>query len=616
MKFAQPFALFALITTSFLPQGSSANEDPEWRHGSSLQGDVKYPAGFKHFDYVNTQAPKGGRLRLSARGSFDTFNVVIPKGNLASGLALIYDTLMDRSLDEVAAEYGLIAEAVRHPEDYSWVEYRINPKARWHDGKPITAEDVAWSFGILTENNPQQKFYYRHVTSAKVIDGGIVRFEFSQKGNRELPQIVGQLQVLPKHYWEGTNADGKKRNVLASTLKPPLGSGPYRIKSFKAGRSVTLERAKDYWAKDLNVKVGADNFDELVFEYYRDTTAMLEAFKGDQFDYRSENSAKAWATGYTFPAVKDGRVKLEKIPDHATGVMQGFVVNLRRSKFADPRVRRALNLAFDFEALNRTIFFGQYKRIDSYFAGTELAATGLPQGRELEILETVRGEVPEEVFTTAYTNPVGGDTSATRKNLREAVKLLNAAGWEFKSGKLVNKETGAPFEIEYLSADPNSERLVLPYQANLKRIGITTRIRIVDSSQFTNRVRAFDFDMITTGWGQSLSPGNEQLLYWGSEAADNNSSRNFAGIKNPAIDKLINRLIFSADRDDLMAATKALDRVLLWNHYVIPQFYLNVDRIAVWDRFGRPDPLPKYSSGFPTIWWWDEEKAAAVEAKK
>jgi len=616
MKFVQPYARAALLAAFLLSPSAVFAGEPEWHHGTSLTGKVKYPAGFSHFDYVNPQAPKAGRVRLSANGTFDTFNNVVPKGNVASGLGLIYDALMQQSLDEISSEYGLIAEALRYPDDYSWVEFRINPKARWHDGKPVTAGDVAWSFKVLTENSPQQKFYYRHVTSAAALDDGTVRFEFSQEGNRELPHIVGQLQVLPKHYWEGKDANGKQRDVLASTLEPPLGSGPYRIKSFKPGRSIIYERVPDYWAKDLNVNIGANNFNEVAYEFYRDTTAMLEAFKGDQFDYRSENSAKNWATGYKFPAVKDGRVKVETFPDISSGVMQGFVVNLRRDKFKDPRVRRALNLAFDFESLNRTIFFNQYKRIESYFAGTELASSGLPEGRELEILETVRGEVPEEVFTTPYTNPTGGSTAKTRDNLREAVKLLNEAGWEFKNRKLVNKATGEPMTIEYLAADPNSERLMLPYQTNLQRIGIEVKIRIVDSSQYVNRLRAFDFDMITFGWGQSLSPGNEQLLYWGSEAADNTSSRNFGGIKNPAIDKLIDRLIFATDREDLLAATKALDRVLLWNHYVVPQFYLNIHRTARWDRFGHPDPVPKYSLGFPTVWWWDAEKAAAVEAKK
>ncbi|MEM8811376.1 MAG: extracellular solute-binding protein [Pseudomonadota bacterium] len=571
-------------------------------------GGVKYPADFGRFDYVNPEAPKGGRVRLSANGSFDTFNFVVPKGQPAIGLGFMYDSLTTSSSDEVATDYGLIAEAHRYPEDYSWVEYRLNPNAKWHDGKPITAEDVVWSFDVLTTNNPSRKFYYRHVSGAEVRAGGIVRFTFDQTGNRELPHIVGQLQVLPKHYWE---AEG--RDILQSTLEPPLGSGPYRIKSFQAGRTIVYERVPDYWAKDLNVNIGKHNLGEMVFEYFRDSTAMLEAFKGDQLDFRRENSAKNWATAYDFPAVKDGRVALEEFPDNASGIMQSFVVNLRREKFRDPRVRRALNLAFDYETLNRTLFFDQYKRVDSFFAGTELASTGVPEGLELEILETVRGQVPEEVFTTAYANPLGGDPGKVRTNLREAVRLFAEAGWTFKDRKLVNATTGEPFEIEYLTADPNFERVVLAYKQNLERIGIAVTIRTVDASQYINRRRAFDFDMITASWGQSLSPGNEQLFYWGSEAANNSASQNFAGIENPAIDALIQRVIFAKDRDELVAATKALDRVLLWNEYVIPQWYTNSDRTARWDRFAYPDPLPKYSFGFPTIWWWDDAKASRME---
>lgn len=617
---ALPLAVCAGLSLALvLPLGAGAakaEEEPKWRHGTSLMGSIKYPPDFPHFDYVNPQAPKGGRIRLSATGTFDTFNFVVPKGRSAAGIGLIYDSLMDSALDEISAEYGLIADGMRYPEDYAWVEYRINPKARWHDGEPITAEDVVWSFDVLTKNNPSQKFYYRHVTSASVARPGIVRFEFDQTGNRELPQIVGQLSVLPKHYWEAVGASGKPRSILESTLEPPLGSGPYRIKSFKAGRSVTFERVEDYWAKDLNVAIGKNNFDEVVYEYFRDTNTLLEAFKGDQYDFRSENSAKNWATGYKFPGVENERVVLETFPEVSSGIMQAFVVNLRRDKFKDPRIRRALNYAFDFETLNRTIFFGQYKRIYSYFAGTELASNGLPEGLELEILETVRDKVPEEVFTTPFSNPVGGDTNKLRDNLRKAVSLLKEAGWEFRNRKLVNSQTGEPFVIEYLAADPNSERIVLPYRSNLERIGITLNLRIVDTSQYINRLRAFDFDMITTGWAQSLSPGNEQLFYFGTEAADNNSSRNYPGIKDPGVDALIQRVIFAKDREELVAATKALDRVLLANHFVIPQFYIDYSRTARWDRFSHPDPLPKYSYGFPTIWWWDEDKAAAVEARK
>ena len=443
-----------------------------------------------------------------------------------------------------------------------------------------------------------------------------ITFTFDAPGNRELPHIMGQLIILPKHWWEGTDANGNQRDIGQTTLETPLGSGPYRIKSFDTNRSITYERVEDYWGKDLNVNVGSHNFGEIRYDEYRDGTVLLEAFKGDQYDIRLENSAKNWATGYEFPARQEGRVILEEFPDHASGVMQAFVPNLRLAKFQDPRVRLALNYAWDFDSIAETVFYGQYKRIDSYFAGTELASSGLPEGRELEILETVRDEVPPEVFTTPYTNPVGGSDENNRNNLRKALELLTAAGYELRGRDLVNAETGEPFTIELLEDDPTgTERYVLPYQQNLARIGITLTMRAVDTPQYVDRVRNRDFDMITTLWGQSLSPGNEQARMWGSEAADEPSSQNWGGIKNPAIDKLIERVIYATDREDLIAATKALDRVLLWNHYVIPQFYNDIYRVARWDRFGHPENIPEYTPGFPDIWWWDEEKAQAIASQ-
>jgi len=610
-------ALLCLVTVGAVP--ASGEDSPPWRHASSLSGTPKYPADFKHFDYISPDAPKGGRVRLSSVGAFDSFNPILSqKGTPATGLGLVFQSLMSTALDEVdiSTMYGEIAEALQYPADFSWVKFRLRPEARWHDGTPITADDVVWSFEQAIEFNPTQRFYYSHVTKAEATGTHEVTFTFDQAGNRELPHIVGQLMVLPKHWWTGTDANGKERDISKTTLEPPLGSGPYKVKSFIAGRSVVYERVADFWAKDLPFGIGQNNFDEVRYEEYRDQTVLLEAFKGDQFDWRSENSAKNWATGYDFPAVKDGRVVLEQFPDKASGVMQAFVVNLRRDKFKDARVRRALDLAFDFETANRTVFYNQYKRIASYFAGTDLAATGLPQGRELEILETVRDLVPPEVFTTPYTNPVNGDPAKVRDNLRQAVALLNEAGWEFKGRQLVNKETGEPLTIEYLSRSPNDERVALPFAQNLKKIGITLTLRNVDTSQYLNRLRAFDFDMIGFVWGQSLSPGNEQKEYWGSAAADNPAARNFAGIKNEAVDKLIDRVIFATDRDDLVAATRALDRVLLWNHYVIPQWYLDYDRTARWNRFGRPDKLPEFTNGFPTIWWYDTELAAKTGAPK
>ena len=587
----------------------------DWKHGLSLFGDLRYAPGFKHYDYVNPAAPKGGVARQIAFGTFDNFNMVVAgvKGNLAGGTDLINDMLMTSALDEVSTEYGLLAEAVTHPADFSTVTYRLRAAAKWHDGKPVTPEDVIFSMQVFKKNSPQLGAYYRHVVKFEKTGEREITFTFDGPGNRELPQIVGQLPVLPKHWWEGADKSGKPRDVTATTLEPPLGCGPYRIKEFSPGRSLVYERAKNYWAKDLNVNVGRYNFDELRYEYFRDSTVALEAFKADTVDWRTENSSKNWATAYDFPAVKDKRVVLEEFPIRNFGVMQSFAFNVRREKLSDPRVRRAFNLGFDFEEMNKQIFFGQYKRIGSYFEGTELASSGLPQGKELEILQTVRGKVPPEVFTAPYINPVGGNPEAVRANLREATRLLKEAGYEVRNQKLVNARSGEPFTAEFLVEDPASERFVLFYKPSLERLGIAASVRTVDSAQYENRLRQWDFDIVVGSWGQSLSPGHEQRGVWGSAAADQPGSRNLVGIKNPAIDALIERVIFTKDRDELVAATKALDRVLLWNHYVVPQWTYGKVRSARWDRFSRPPTLPKYGlSAWPAIWWWDAQKAAKV----
>jgi microcin C transport system substrate-binding protein len=593
----------------------TANAEAGWRHGLSLFGEVKYPVHFKRFDYVNPDAPKGGTVRQIALGTFDNFNIIVAgvKGSIAGAVGLIYESLTTPALDEVSTEYGALAEAVSFPEDFSSVTYRLRAQARWHDGKPVTPEDVVFSLDTFKKHHPQYSAYYRHVVKAEKVGERDVKFTFDAPGNRELPQIVGQLTVLPKHWWEGTTDAGAKRDVSATTLEPPLGSGAYRIKAFVPGRSVVLERVKDHWGRELNVNVGRNNFDELRYEYFRDGTVAIEAFKGDQVDWRTENSAKNWATAYDFPAVNEKRVLLEEFPNRSSGIMQAFALNIRREKFADARVRRALNFAFDFEEMNKQIFFGQYKRISSYFDGTELASSGLPQGKELEILETVRAAVPSEVFTTAYSNPVGGSAEAVRNNLREALKLLKAAGYEVRDHKLVDSKSGTPFAIELLVEDPSMERVMLFFKPSLERLGITVSVRTIDATQYENRLRSWDFDVVVASWPESLSPGNEQREFWGSHAADVAGSRNVIGIKNPAIDKLIERVIFTRDRADLVAATKALDRVLLWNHYVVPQWNYPKVRTARWDRFGRPAELPKYGqSGFPAIWWYDAGKAAKI----
>jgi microcin C transport system substrate-binding protein len=612
-----PF-LGAALAVLFAIAPAAAAEDA-WRHGLSLLGEPKYPADFKQFAYVNPDAPKGGLVRLGVQDTFDSFNLFVSgvKGALEGGIPLIYDTLMEQAQDEVSTEYGLLAEAVRHPPDHSSVIYRLRAEARWHDGKPVTVGDVIFSFETLKANSPQYAFYYKNVVKAEETGEREVTFTMAEKGNRELPQIIGQLPVLPKHWWEGKTADGRQRSATETTLDPPMGSGPYRLKHFEPGRYAVYERVPDYWGKDLPVNKGRHNFAEVRNEYYRDSTVLLEAFKGDRYDWRVENSARNWSTAYEFPAVAEGRVIREKFPVRATGTMQAFVLNLRRARFQDERVRRAFNLAFDFEDINRTIFYGLYQRTDSFFAGTELASSGLPEGREREILDSVRDKVPASVFTTPYENPVNGSPEKVRANLREALRLMQEAGYELKGQRLVDKRTGEPFAVEFLGYDQSQERFVMPYLQALGRIGIAMSIRTVDAAQFQNRLRSFDFDVTTDLWAQSLSPGNEQREFWGSAAADRPGSRNTAGIKDAGVDALIERVVFAKDREELVAATKALDRVLLHRNYVVPQFRSGETWTARWDRFARPATLPTYGgSGFPSIWWYDDAKAAKTGAPR
>ena len=613
--------------------GPARAQEQTWRDGVALLGDLKYLPGFKHLDYVNPTAPKGGRVRLQASGTFDNFNPVVSsvKGSLGAGTAFVFDMLMTQTLDETSSAYGLIAEAVRYPPDFSYVIYRLRQEARFHDGMPVTPEDVIFSFDAFKKYDPRQAAYYRSVVKAEKTGAHEVIFTFDERGNRELPSILGQIMVLPKHWWEGIDASGNKRDISATTLEPLLGSGPYRIKEFVAGRTVVLERAKDYWAKDLNLNVGQYNFDEIRFEYFRDAVVALEAFKGDQADYRHENSAKRWVTDYDFPARQDKRVVLEEFPIRNIGWGQGFAFNIRRDKFKDPRLRRAFNFAFDFEEMNKRFFFSQYRRTSSYFDGTELAwnwvpdelerrdpsaaieGTQVPRALELEILETVRDKVPPEVFTKPYTNSVGGNAEAMRANLREAVRLAKEAGFEIRDKRLVDSRTGEPLTVEFLNEQPDFERIILFYKASLERLGIGVTVRTVDHSQYENRLRSRDFDVVTMLRLQSLSPGNEQRDFWGSAAADAPGSQNLIGIKNTAVDALIERVIFAKSRAELVAATRALDRVLLWNDYWVPQYSNSQYRTARWDRFDRPDVMPKYGlSAFPTVWWWDEERAGKV----
>ena len=589
----------------------AAAQDKVWHHANSAIGEPKYPEGFTHFDYVNVDAPKGGVVRLGDMGGFDTFNPILPKGETAAGLGLIYETLMTPAQDEVLTDYGLIAEAVSWPDDYSSVTFRLDPKARWNDGEPITTADVIWSFEKAKALNPNYAQYYANVTKAEETAPGEVTFTFDQSGNRELNKILGQLLILPKHWWEGTDAQGKQRDIAASTLEPPLGSGPYELASFSPGRTVSYKRVANYWGANEPTQVGQNNFDEIRYEFFQDLTVQFEAFKADQIDWWLENQAKRWATAYDFPAVADGRVIKELFPQdyNDNGVMVGFIPNLRQAKFQNEKLREALNYAFDFEELNRTLFYGQYERIDSFFYGLPFRWKDAPQGEELEILNSVKDKVPAEVFSEQYVNPVGGDPGKLRQNLRQALQLLQEAGYSLNGNQLVDAN-GQQLSFEILLNGPTIEPVATAFQNNLRTIGINATIRTVDSAQYVERVRAFDYDMIYSGWGQSMSPGNEQRYFFGSVSVNEPGSQNYAGISDPGVDALIDKVIFADDRETLEAATAALDRVLMAHHYVVPSYALRNTRIARWDRFSHPEPLPEFSNGFPTIWWWDAEKAA------
>lgn len=584
----------ALLSAFVLLTGTALAADKT--HGIAMHGDLKYGTDFTHFDYVNPDAPKGGKVKLATLGSFDSLNGFIIKGESATGLSLIYDTLTESSADEPFSQYGLLAESIELPKDRSWVIFNLRPEAKWHDGKPVTADDVDFSFNILMkEGSPFYRYYYQNVDKVEKLGPRSIKFSFKPGENRELPLIIGQLQIIPKHYWQD-------KDFSKTTLDAPLGSGPYKIKSFDAGRTITYERVKDYWGKDIPVNKGRYNFDEIRYDYYRDATVALQAFKAGEYDYREENSSKAWATGYDFPAVKDGAVVVKTFTHNRSSGMQGFAFNTRRDLFKDKRVREALGYAFDFEWANTNLFYGQYKRTQSYFDNSELAATGLPDKDELALLEPIRGKIPDEVFTKAYKAPRSDDKGGIRTNLRMAGKLLRDAGWVVKDGKRVNAKTGQPLEFELLLASPLFERIALSMDQNLKRLGITMHIRTVDSAQYINRLQDFDFDMIVAVWGQSQSPGNEQRGFWGSHAATTKGSRNFVGIQDTAIDQLIEKLIAAPDRKALVTATRALDRVLLWNHFVIPQWHLSYDRLAYRNVFAQPKVIPDSGTQFMT--WW------------
>ena len=575
-------------------------------HGLSLAGPLKYGPDYTHLEYANPDAPKGGSVRLSAEGGFDNLNPYIARGQSASGIGLTFETLMSQSYDDPSAEYGLVAESVEVAEDLSFAIFNLRPEARFHDGTPITPEDLIFSLDAVKEMGaPLFRYYYANVQSAEKIGDHRIKFIFSGPPNRELPQIVGQLlPVLSKKHFESRKFD-------ETTLTPILGSGPYRVKDFEANRYITYERVPDYWGTDVPINKGRYNFDTIRYDYYRDSSVRLEAFAAGEYDYRSENSAKNWATGYNFPAVREGLVVLEEIPNERSAGMQGYAFNLRREKFQDPALREALGYAYDFEWLNKNIMFDQYSRTNSYFENSVMAAEGKPSEEELAILEPYRDQLPPRVFGPAYKAPVTDGSGRDREPLQTAKKILEDAGWHVKNGKLINPHSGQPLTIEFLMYDPNGLRSTGPFIKNLKKLGIDASARVVDSSQYAERLRSYDFDITTVVLAQSISPGNEQREFWGSAAGKRPESRNVMGINSPVIDALIENLIAAPTYEKLIPSVRALDRVLSWNFYVIPQFHAAYDRIAYWNKFGHTDVNPSQGPDILS-WWVDPEKEARL----
>ena len=580
-------------------------------HAIAMHGEPKYGQNFISVEYVSNNAEKGGNIVRSAIGTYDTFNPFTLKGTSAAGIGLLYESLTVGSSDEAFTEYGLLAKSIEWPDDRSWVTFTLRDEAKWHDGKKITSDDVVWTFNTLMEKgHPFYKYYYGDVSEVIKITENKVKFEFSTNTNKELVLIVGQLPVLPKHYWEN-------KNFEETTLDVPIGSGPYKVKSFDAGRSITYELDMDYWGFENNIvpiKVGKDNMGSIRYDYYKDRGVEREAFKSGEIDFFSENTSKEWATGYDIDAVAEGLIKKELIPHENPQGMQAFAFNTRKDIFADKRVRKALSFAFDFEWTNKNLFYGAYKRTDSFFENSELASSGLPSQAELAYLNPYIDQLPKEIFNEEYSNPKTDGSGFIRNELQEATKLLQEAGWKLRDGKLENSN-GEPFEFEILLVSPAFERIVLPFIDNLEKLGINASLRTIDSSQYQKRIESFDFDMVVFTFSQSLSPGNEQRNFWSSGAADTNGSRNIIGIKNNVIDLLIENLINAKDREDLITISRALDRVLLWNYYVIPQWHISAYRVLYWDMFDQPKQKPKYSLGFDT-WWVNQNKFNFINSQR
>ncbi len=569
----------------------------EPRHGLAVHGQPKYSADFTHLDYANPDAPKGGTLRLAATGSFDTLNPWVIKGRAAAGTRnFLYETLMKRIWDEPFSMYGLIAESAEMPDDRSSIEFTLRPEARFNDGSPITVDDVIFSWEtIRTQGRPNSRATFEQVARVEQTGATTVKFVFKNNDNRELPLLIGGfLPILSKAYWE-------ERDFTETSLDTPVTSGPYVIEALDPGRSITYRRDPDYWGAAVPVNVGHNNFDVIRYEYYRDSGVALEAFKAGDFDMRMEFNPTRWATQYDFPAARNGRVALDVVDHGIASGLRGFYMNLRRPLFQDRRVRQALLLAFDFEWVNENLFHSAYTRTRSLFDNSDLRPEGQPDDVEAALLDPWRGQVPAEVFGTPFAPPTTDGSGNNRANLREATRILAEAGWQVRDGKLVN-EDGAPFAFEILLVSESNEGIALAYERSLKRLGMDVTVRLVDSAQYQSLIESFDFDMIVSRRGVTLSPGNEQQNYWGSTVADNPGTRNVSGIKDPAIDAMIGTILGAEDRETLVAATRALDRILMWNYYVIPLYHQAGFPTALWDTVARPDNVPVYGAVMETFW--------------
>jgi microcin C transport system substrate-binding protein len=600
-----------LFAASLLVSFSALAQDAKLQHGIAMHGSVKYADGFKHFDYVNPDAPKAGEVRLAQIGTFDSLNPFIVKGIPPTDIGLLFSTLMAQSADEPFSEYGYVAESVEMPADRKWVVFNLRAIAKFHDGKPVTADDVVFTFNTLkAKGAPFYRLYYAGVAKAEALSPSKVKFSFLPgETNRELPLIIGQMPILSKAYYA-------KRNFEETSLEAPVGSGPYRVESVESGRSIVYKQDENFWGRDLPVMKGRHNFKRIRIDVYRDATVALEALKAGEYDFRAENESKKWATEYKDAApVKAGLMKVESLPNQRPVGMQGFVMNLRRPLFQDRRVREALALAFDFEWSNKNLFYGQYTRTNSYFANSDLQAKGTPTPGELKLLEPFKDKLPSEVFTKEFKAPVTGGDGNPRENLRAALDLLKQAGYVIKDRKLVSEKTGQPLAFEILLSSPAFERVALPYVENLKKLGAEVSVRTLDTAQYKSRMDGFEFDMTVDLWGASESPGNELRDFYGSHAAAMRGSRNTIGLKDPAIDALIDKVISAPDREALVDAVHALDRVLVWGHYVVPHWHIAVDRVAYWDKFGQPKIIPRQGYQFDA-WWVDQAKADAIAKAK